>query len=369
MQGNHTQEAKFFGGRPDAVDMNRMIKDKEDKEALAHAGPSDPRDSGADMSLYQSPEYYDQQMKLLPPEIRPFHLAVAEKALAEAGCLRPMSINLDLCCGTGWASLSLAASYPGVFFVGVDDSEAMLQVARERATNSGLRNVFFICGDAEMLRFNDLRIPIEITKGRQHFDGVISAFGLSVVPNWHAALCASWRLVRPGGVYAILDLHFTKEEGDELDKEESLAKKALPSQDHSRRLWDALETMPMLDECRVNSHPDKKSYYCAIGIKERIGNVDLETVSKNGNDEAVPAIQKWDEDSKDFKAVTGPDDFGGEVEEEEEPEPEIPFDMSGIEPKRSAETIAEYCSRLETARADQAAAFRNNASGHGAECD
>ena len=114
--------------RPDARDYSRLQKQKEEEEKWRSVAPSDPRDSGVDMSLYQSPEYYVHHMKLLPPEIRPFHLHHATLALKKVEAVRPGGLVLDLCCGTGWASLALAAAHPHVFFVGVDNSNPMLQV-------------------------------------------------------------------------------------------------------------------------------------------------------------------------------------------------------------------------------------------------
>jgi len=326
------------------------------QEKIKNASPVDSRDSGEDMSLYQSPEYYDQQMKLLPPDIRPFHLHNAVEAMKKAEALRPGALVLDLCCGTGWAALSLAAAHPGVFFVGVDNSEQMLQVARERASAAGMRNVFFICCNAETLLWSDFRIPEEISRGRRLFDAVITAFGLSVVPQWHSAMSASWRLLRPGGVYGILDLHFTKDGEDELSKEEALARKALPSQDHSRRLWDALEDMPDLDTCFVHSHTDYQQYYCALGQKKRIGSIDLATMSYKTEDGGeAPAVQRWDPDSGEYvplesqeeinEAVGATDAETGE-EGEEEGRPIKTQTKKKLPPKRSSETISAYCKRI-----------------------
>lgn len=195
--GQLTQEAKFFGSRPSALDWSDLQRQKEEEEAREkrNAGPADPRDSGFDMSLYQSPEYYNQMMELLPRDVRPFHLYNVVEAMKPAYALRGGAMVLDLCCGTGWACLSLAASHPGVFFVGVDNSEPMLQVAREQATRMGLSNVFFICANAELLVFEDLRIPATITRGRRHFDAV-SALGSLCCPlvasgeqSCHGPLC------------------------------------------------------------------------------------------------------------------------------------------------------------------------------------
>jgi len=341
MDGLDTQEARLFGRRPDGMDMSRVQKEHDEREALRSSGPSDPRDSGADMSLYQTPEYYDKQMELLPPEVRAWHLRAAETKMREAETLRPGSLVLDLCCGTGWASLSYARTYPGVFFIGVDNSEVMLQVARERAAKDGLGNVFFICADAETLIWNQLRIPPEISKGRRCFDAIISVFGLTVVPNWYAALVASWRMIRPGGIYAVLDLHFTKGDDESPNKDQALALKALPSQDHSRRVWDSLEQMPEIDEFSVQYHEVRQQYYCAIGRKKRFNPVDLEEAAfkiEEQGGEVIEGVKKWDpETGEDVPLTVSRNQEWSAPTAVEKVEPQ-----KKLRPRGSSETIEQY---------------------------
>jgi len=338
MMGKDTQEAKMFGGRPDAHDFTRLQKETEEREALRNSGPADPRDSGEDMTLYQTPEYYDKHMELLPPEVRTFHLQSAELKMKEAEALRPGSIVLDLCCGTGWGAINYGLAHPGVFFIGIDNSEPMLEVARERATKNGMRNVFFINADAEMLTWNALRIPETISKGRRYFDAVVSVFGLSVVPNWYAALCASWRLLRPGGSYTILDLHFLKGESESQD--ESVAKKALSSQDHSRRLWEGLEQMPDMDECTTEHHELRRQYYCAAGRKKRFNPVDLENAAFKieGDDaqgEVIEGVHKWDPELGDVPLRTSKEPIQPAVST-----PTVP--PKKLRPRGSSESIDAY---------------------------
>jgi SAM-dependent methyltransferase len=76
--------------------------------------------------------------------------------------------------------------------LGIDLSERLLERARAKAAERGLRNVEFRVGD--ML---DLRLP------PKDFDAVVCVFGVFFVPDMPAAVRALWRTVRPGGKLAI----------------------------------------------------------------------------------------------------------------------------------------------------------------------
>src|SRR6266481_2664982 len=62
---------------------------------------------------------------------------------------------LDVCCGTGDIALGLARK--GVEVTGVDFSERMLEIARERQSKEGahLARMQYVCGDAQSLPFPD----------------------------------------------------------------------------------------------------------------------------------------------------------------------------------------------------------------------
>jgi demethylmenaquinone methyltransferase/2-methoxy-6-polyprenyl-1,4-benzoquinol methylase len=111
---------------------------------------------------------------------------------------------LDVCCGTGDLSLSMAerlSSSGNV--VGLDFSENMLAVAHQRANQkrlarSGKRemaNIEWIRADAEHLPFDD-----------GLFDGAIISFGLRNLTDLGRGLSEMARVVRPGGHVVNLDL-------------------------------------------------------------------------------------------------------------------------------------------------------------------
>ena len=109
---------------------------------------------------------------------------------------------LDLCCGTGDIAFALAAR--GAAVSGLDFSEAMLEVARKRASiRGGTGAPFFQQGDAQALPFSD-----------NSFDIVTVGYGLRNLSKWERGLEEMWRVARPGGRLLVLD--FGKPEGDLL---------------------------------------------------------------------------------------------------------------------------------------------------------
>ncbi len=116
--------------------------------------------------------------------------------LERAKSTRPADI-LDLCCGTGDISFSLAQAVPGAKVHGVDFSENMLKVARERLEKSGLSNVEFSQGNAMDLSFPD-----------NCFDCVTISFGLRNVADYTKVLQEIFRVLRPGGSLFCLDASY-----------------------------------------------------------------------------------------------------------------------------------------------------------------
>jgi demethylmenaquinone methyltransferase/2-methoxy-6-polyprenyl-1,4-benzoquinol methylase len=100
---------------------------------------------------------------------------------------------LDVCCGTGDIAQSLARS--GADVVGLDFSEEMLQVARQRASKENQnRTVSFVQGDAQHLLFGD-----------GEFDIVTTGYGLRNLANWEMGLCEMQRVAKSGGRVVVLE--------------------------------------------------------------------------------------------------------------------------------------------------------------------
>ena len=93
---------------------------------------------------------------------------------------------LEVGIGTG---ISLPSYRPSTRVFGVDISEPMLEKARERVAELGLRNVEGLAVmDAEHLDFPD-----------DSFDVVMAQYVVTAVPNPEAALDEFARVVKPGG--------------------------------------------------------------------------------------------------------------------------------------------------------------------------
>jgi demethylmenaquinone methyltransferase/2-methoxy-6-polyprenyl-1,4-benzoquinol methylase len=101
---------------------------------------------------------------------------------------------LDVCTGTGDLARRLAACVgPTGHVIGLDFSEAMLDVARQRFPQAPAR-MEWVQGDA-------MALPYEAN----HFDGAIVAFGLRNVSDVAQAISEMVRVVKPGAWVVTLD--------------------------------------------------------------------------------------------------------------------------------------------------------------------
>ena len=100
---------------------------------------------------------------------------------------------LDVASGSGLATFMAAEVVgPGGRVIGVDLSEAMVTLARKRATEEGVNNVEFIHMDAEELEFPS-----------DSFDAVLCALGLMLFPQPKTALSEMHRVLRTGETAAL----------------------------------------------------------------------------------------------------------------------------------------------------------------------
>jgi demethylmenaquinone methyltransferase/2-methoxy-6-polyprenyl-1,4-benzoquinol methylase len=113
------------------------------------------------------------------------------KALRER-LARPGSVAVDVCCGTGALALALAR-YSAGKVIGTDFCRPMLQRAREKAQRSA-RAVFFFETDTLALPLRDDSV-----------DAISVAFGFRNLANYQAGLREMHRVLRPGGLIAILE--------------------------------------------------------------------------------------------------------------------------------------------------------------------
>ena len=100
---------------------------------------------------------------------------------------------LEICCGTG--TLCMIAAEKGAEVTGIDLGENMLEVAREKVINHGLKAIF-LQENAENIRLDDAS-----------FDRIIISFGLHELPPsaQDNTLKEIKRLLKPKGIAMIVD--------------------------------------------------------------------------------------------------------------------------------------------------------------------
>ena len=118
-----------------------------------------------------------------------------KRRLVKLAAPRPGLRALDLCCGTGDVAFALAGQ--GAEVTGLDFSEPMLAVARNRSQRSPKSEVLspkFLHGDAQQIPFPD-----------ESFDIVTVSYGLRNLASWELGLSEMWRVAKPGGRLLVLD--------------------------------------------------------------------------------------------------------------------------------------------------------------------
>jgi ubiquinone/menaquinone biosynthesis C-methylase UbiE len=125
---------------------------------------------------------YDKEMKFWDR-----HLFGDSRAWA---CGQATGNVLEVAVGTG---LNLEAYPPDIALTGIDLSEAMLDVARGRATELE-RTATLQQADAQSLPFDDAS-----------FDTVVCTFGLCAIPDHTKAITEMTRVLRPGGRLILVD--------------------------------------------------------------------------------------------------------------------------------------------------------------------
>lgn len=109
--------------------------------------------------------------------------------------VRPGSSAIDLCCGTCDWTIALADA-GAARVVGLDFSEAMLEIGRSKVERGGLDDrIELVHGNAMALPFDD-----------ETFDYATIGFGLRNVPDLRQVLREMARVVKPGGLIVSLDV-------------------------------------------------------------------------------------------------------------------------------------------------------------------
>jgi demethylmenaquinone methyltransferase/2-methoxy-6-polyprenyl-1,4-benzoquinol methylase len=103
---------------------------------------------------------------------------------------QPGARALDICCGTGDLTLALSEASSGVV-LGSDFCHPMLVAARDKMARRG----------AALFEADALRLPL----GDASLDLITVAFGFRNLANYEAGLIEMRRVLRPGGMAAILE--------------------------------------------------------------------------------------------------------------------------------------------------------------------
>ena len=118
------------------------------------------------------------------------------RKLVSAATAANGDLFLDLATGTADVALALAAAQPAARVVGLDPSLGMLEVGRQKVIDKECaERISLIEGDAQALPFED-----------DTFDAITMSFGIRNVPDRDSALREMYRVLKPGGTVAILEL-------------------------------------------------------------------------------------------------------------------------------------------------------------------
>ena len=128
------------------------------------------------------------------------HRRWLRKALKAIPKKENQSAIIDLATGTGEVAFKLAAIYPEALIKGVDLSEGMLKIAREKAASDPRKSAFesrieFEAGDCLNLKYPD-----------NSFDILTIAYGVRNFENLAKGFREFHRILRPGGICMILEL-------------------------------------------------------------------------------------------------------------------------------------------------------------------
>lgn len=114
-----------------------------------------------------------------------------------AGITQGMRV-LEIGSGAGDVALTLAERVgPTGQVIGVDVNATILDTARQRAADAGIRNVEFIAGDARTLEFPD------------KFDAIVGRFVLMYMADPRTAFAKLMTHVKPGGIAAFQEPEYT----------------------------------------------------------------------------------------------------------------------------------------------------------------
>lgn len=120
-----------------------------------------------------------------------------QRLCKQAGITKGMRV-LEIGSGAGDVALTLAELVgPTGQIIGIDVNAAILDTARQRATDAGIRNVEFVAGDARTLDFPD------------KFDAIVGRFVLMYMADPGEVFANLITHLKPGGIAAFQEPEYT----------------------------------------------------------------------------------------------------------------------------------------------------------------
>lgn len=188
--------------------------------------------------------------------------------LASLGCgnptalaqLRPGEVVLDLGSGGGIdVLLSAKRVSPGGKAYGLDMTDEMLALARENQDKAGIRNVEFLKGEIENIPLPDDSVDV-----------VISNCVINLSADKDRVLAEAFRVLRPGGRFAVSDVVVRGEVPAEVRRNIELwvgcVAGALEKSEYERKLQAAGFGMVSIEPTRLYKLEDARQFLSAQGI-------------------------------------------------------------------------------------------------------
>lgn len=117
-----------------------------------------------------------------------------KKAIRQLKALKPQNV-LDVATGTGDVAIMTYKLLAPKHITGIDISEGMLQVGRQKIEKAGLQQFINLqTGDSETINFPD-----------NSFDAITVAFGVRNFENLEKGLTEMYRVLKPGGKLVVLE--------------------------------------------------------------------------------------------------------------------------------------------------------------------
>ncbi|KAL7753381.1 hypothetical protein RI367_001156 [Sorochytrium milnesiophthora] len=151
-----------------------------------------------DGDVVEDPEITSSEVELL--ESFPHLLKIFRRGMVSS--TEPAPKILDLCCGQGRHAMELAKRYPRLQVSGHDQSEYLIELARERAKQTGVSDrCTFTVGDCRTVPFKDGAFDLVLIMGNSFGYFSSTASDLQVIKECNRVLKRSG-----DGAYLVLDL-------------------------------------------------------------------------------------------------------------------------------------------------------------------